>query len=154
MLRVTVELWPGGRERAKRVIATADIARIRDGARADYEVRLAEDLLDGVGVGELATVADYPRWSATVWDLVARCIAASLNGGREELPSRPVTPEVPVHGSLSGTRYVRLREIAEPTRTFFAHNISRSSRPEVIDDPFPMDCAYVHDWEDFLQGRR
>ncbi len=154
MLRVTVELWPGGRHGPKRVIATADIGRIRDGKHADYEVRLTEDLLGGIGVGEIATVAEYPRWSASVWDLVGRCIAASLNGGREELPPRPVAPEVPVHTSLSGTRYVRLREIPEPTRTFFAHNISRSSRPEVSDDPLPLDCAYAHDWQDFLIGRR
>lgn len=152
MLRVTVELLPGGFDSAKRVIATADIARMRDGATADYEVRLREDLL--AGVGERATVANYPRWSASVWDLVARCIATSLNDGREELPSRPVTPEVSVHTSGQGTRYVRLREIPEPARTFFAHNMSRSSRPEVLDDPFPMDCAYAHDWEDFLLGRR
>jgi hypothetical protein len=152
VLRVTVELWPGGREGPKRVIATADIARIRDGEQADYQVRLAEDLLGGIG--EFATVTAYPRWSATVWDLVARCIAASLNRGREELPPRPVTPKVPVHTSLSGTRYVRIREIPEPTRTFFARNLSRSSRPEVLDDPFPTDCAYAHDWQDFLLGRR
>jgi hypothetical protein len=152
MLRVTVELLPGGFDSAKRVIATADIARVRDGATADYEVRLREDLL--AGVGERATVANYPRWSASVWDLVARCIGASLNRGREELPRRPVSPMVPVHTSHSGTRYVRFREIPEPTRTFFAHNIPRSSRPEITDDPFPMDCAYAHDWQDFLLGRR
>lgn len=152
MLRVTVELLPGGFDSIKRVIATADIARVRDGATADYEVRLGEDLL--CAVGERATVTEYPRWSASVWDLVARCIAASLNRGREELPRRPVSPKVPVHTSHSGTRYVRLREIPEPTRTFFAHNISESSRPEVSDDPLPTDCAYGDDWEDFLLGWR
>lgn len=35
MLRVTVELWPGGRESGGHVIATADIGRVRDGAQAD-----------------------------------------------------------------------------------------------------------------------
>lgn len=71
MLKVTVELWPGGRESGRRVIATADIGRIRDGAFADYRVRLEEQLLNGVG--DEAVVADYPRWSASVCDLVARC---------------------------------------------------------------------------------
>jgi len=45
MLRVIVELWPGGRESSKRVIATADIGRIRNGKHADYEVELHEALL-------------------------------------------------------------------------------------------------------------
>ena len=38
MLRVTIELLPGGRETGRRVIATADIARVRGGALADYSV--------------------------------------------------------------------------------------------------------------------
>ncbi len=50
MLRVTVELWPGGRETAKRVIATADIGRVADGAYAYYEAKLTE-----VGVGSIGT---------------------------------------------------------------------------------------------------
>ncbi len=66
MLRVTVELWPGGREAEKRAIATADIGRIRNGALADYEVHLEEGLLGDVG--DIATVREYPRWSASVWD--------------------------------------------------------------------------------------
>lgn len=81
MLKVTVELWPGGRESGRRVIATADIGRIRDGAFADYRVRLEEQFLSSVG--DEAVVADHPRWSVSVWDLVARCLAAALNDGRE-----------------------------------------------------------------------
>ncbi len=95
MLRITVELWPSGRESGCRVIATADIGRIQNGAHADYEVRLDESPLGNVG--DVATVREYPRWSASMWDLVARCIAAALSSGREELPPRPVLPEVPVH---------------------------------------------------------
>ena len=116
MLRVTVELWPGGRESGKRVIATADIGRVRSGALADYKVHLEEMPLGTVG--DNVIVHDYQRWSASIWDMVARCIAVALSGGREELPPRPVTPEVPVH--TSGTvRYVLLNEIPEPARTFF-----------------------------------
>jgi hypothetical protein len=29
MLKVTVEIWPGGRESGRRTLATADIGRIR-----------------------------------------------------------------------------------------------------------------------------
>ena len=151
MLRVTVELWPGGRESGKRVIATADIGRVRSGTHADYEVRLEESPLGDVG--ENATVREYPRWSASVWDLVASSIGAALSGGREELPPRPVLPEVPVHTS-DGLRYVRLREIPEPARMFFQRNIAHSARPVIDDDPEPLDCAYAWDWEDFLCGGR
>ncbi|CAM2191235.1 conserved protein of unknown function [Paraburkholderia kururiensis] len=152
MLRVTVELWPGGRERARRVIATADIGRIKNGAHADYEVRLEEGSLGDVG--DEAVVREYPRWSASVWDLVARCIAASLNGGQEGLPQRPSSPDVPMHTRSDGLRYVRLREIPEPARTVFRRHIEYSTRPAIADDPEPMDCAYAWDWDDFLRGRR
>ncbi|MGF6968775.1 hypothetical protein OKW43_005803 [Paraburkholderia sp. WC7.3g] len=154
MLRVTIELWPGGRESGKRVIATADIARVKNGALADYEVELRESLLDDIGVGEVAHVRTYPRWSASVWDLVGRCIAAALNGGKEELPGRPVLPEVPVHVSRDGRAYVRLREIPEPSRTLFENNLRSSGCPFVLDDPEPRDCAWSHDWQDFLNGYR
>lgn len=151
MLRVTVELWAGGLESARRVIATADIGRKKNGAYADYEVRLEEGSLGDVG--DEAVVREYPRWSASVWDLVGRCIATALNGGREQLPERPVLPEVPVH--TSGTvRYVRLREIPEPARTSFRRNIANSSRPLIEDDPEPFDCAYAWVWDDFLRGER
>jgi len=49
MLRVTVELWPGGMVSGRRVIATADIGRVKNGALADYKVALEEDPLDTVG---------------------------------------------------------------------------------------------------------
>nr|WP_081071676.1 hypothetical protein [Burkholderia cepacia] len=151
MLRVTVELWPGGSESSKRVIATADIGRIKDGKLADYKVYLQEGLLGDVG--DVAYVRRYPRWSATVWDLVVRCLSAALNGGKEKLPERPVLPNVPVH--TSGTeRYVRLSEIPEPANTFFRRNIAFTTCPVIEEDSEPIDCAYASDWEDFLQGRR
>ncbi|MCW0131863.1 hypothetical protein [Burkholderia pseudomallei] len=144
MLRMTIELWPGGRERGKRVIATADIRRVKDGALADYEVELREDLLGDVG--DTVVVRDYPRWSASVWDLFARSAAAALNAGREELPPRPTSLHVPVHvRSTDHVRYVRLEEIAEPTRTFFEHRLAGSGIPA-------HGCAYAHDWLDFLGG--
>ncbi len=52
MLRVTVELWPGGRQDGRRTLATADIGRLRSGTLADYAVKLQEDLPNEVGRGE------------------------------------------------------------------------------------------------------
>lgn len=145
MLWVTVELLPGGRESGKRVIATADIARVEGGALADYRVAL-EDATLGT-VGEPAVVRSYPRWASNVWDLVARCLAASLNQGREALPPRPAQPEVTIRRNDAGLRYVRLDEIPEPARTFFDKALAGSGNPE-------HDCAYAHDWLDFLNGLR
>src|ERR1700676_1449590 len=154
MLKVTVELWPGGRESGRRVIATADIVRIKNGVLADYEEELHEALLEDTGVGEIATVRAYPRWSASVWHLVARCIAAALNGGKEELPERPVLPEVPVHTSADGTPYVRMREIPEPARALFAKNMSSSTCTLIKEDEEPRGGVYAWDCQAFLEGRR
>ncbi|QCP51620.1 hypothetical protein FAZ95_03035 [Trinickia violacea] len=149
MLKVTVELWPNGRESGRRVIATADIGRVADGAHADYKVRLSE-----VGVGTAGTghVRAYPRWSASVWDLVARSIATALGGNADELPPRPTLPDVPLHTTVDGTQYVRLREIPEPARTHFAQRREGSACPLIAEDAEPRGCAYAHDWFHFLQG--
>lgn len=78
----------------------------------------------------------------SVWDLVARSIAAALNDGDEQLPARPTLPEVFVHES-DVLRYVRLREIPEPARTLFRTNLAYSTRHLIEDAPEPMDCAYA-----------
>ena len=67
MLRVTIELLPGGRESERRVIAAANIARVNDGSPgvlADYRVALNDAVLREVG--ERATVRHYPRWAGSV----------------------------------------------------------------------------------------
>lgn len=145
MLRVTIELLPGGRESDKRVIATADIARVSGSSLADYKVALNEAVIGKVG--ESAMVRNYPRWASSVWDLVSRCIVAALNAGREELPPRPTQPEVTIRTNDAGHRYVRLDEIPEPARTFFDQNLTGSAIPD-------HDCAYAHDWFAFVHGQR
>ncbi|MGF6508259.1 hypothetical protein [Paraburkholderia sp. 32] len=148
MLRITIELLPGGQEEGKRVIATADIARASDGptgALGDYRVALSDAILGEVG--EPTVVRRYPRWASSVWDLVARCLATALNQGREALPPRPARPEVTVRTNDAGYRYVRLDEIPEPTRTFFDRKLAGSGIPD-------HGCAFAHDWFDFLNGHR
>jgi hypothetical protein len=149
MLKIVVELWPGGQESGRRVLATADIARMKGGPHADYEVLLQDDVLGEVGLG---TLHEYPRYAASVWDLVARGIAVALDG-REELPPRPQPPNVPVHWS-AGVPYVRMRELPEPAQALFRRNLRFSTMPVIEDDPQPRDCAYAWDWEDFLAGAR
>ncbi|MGF6446485.1 hypothetical protein [Paraburkholderia youngii] len=145
MLRITIELLPGGREDGRQVIATADIARVNSGALADYRVALDDVVLGQVG--ERATVRGYPRWAGSVWDLVARCVAAALNPGREALPPRPAPPQVTVRMNAAGYRYVRLDEIPEPARTYFDRKLAGSGIPD-------HGCAFAHDWFDFLNGQR
>lgn len=149
MLRVTVELLPGGRESGRRVLATAKIGRVKSGTLADYRVALQEDVLGDIAA---ATLHAYPRLSSTIWDLVARAVAVALTG-REELPPRPQPLNVPIHHAGS-TSYVRLREIPEPAASLFKKRIQFSSRPLIEEDSQPMDCAYSWDWLDFLAGRR
>ncbi|MFL9900033.1 hypothetical protein PQR71_18070 [Paraburkholderia fungorum] len=152
MLRVTVELFPGGSENGKRILAHADISNVKSGALASYQVRLCDDVLGDIGT---ALLTEYPRMATTVWDLVGRGIAIALTG-REELPERPLLPDVPVHKS-DGDRpvpYVRYKEIPEPARTLFRRNMRLSTCPVVESDPDPMDCAYLWDWTAFLEGRR
>jgi hypothetical protein len=145
MLRVTIELLPGGRESEKRVIATAEIARLSGEAIADYGVALKDAALGEVG--ERAIVSSYPRWAASVWDLALRGIAAALNHGSETVPPRPERPEVRVYANDDGYRYVRLDEISEPTRTFFDQHLGGSGIPD-------HGCAFSHDWFDFIGGQR
>ena len=149
MLRITVELLPGGRESGRRVLATARIGRLESGTPADYQVELQEDVLGDVGA---ATLRAYPRLSSTIWDLVARAVSVALTG-REELPPRPRPLDVPVHNA-GGISYVRLREIPEPAASLFRKRIKFSTCPLIEEDPQPMDCAYAWDWLDFLDGHR
>ena len=149
MLKVTVELWPGGRESGSRVLATAKIGRVKNGALADYRVELQEDVQGEIGA---ATLDDYPRYASTIWDLVARAVAVALTG-KEELPPRPQQLDVPIH-TVGNTSYVRLREIPEPARSLFQKRIAFSTRPIIDEDPEPMDCAYGWDWRDFRGGGR
>jgi hypothetical protein len=148
MLKVTVELWPGGLENGSRVLATARIGRIKDGSLADYRVELSEEPHGKI----CGTLEDYPRYSVTLWDLVARAVAVALTG-KEELPPRPQQLDVPVRTS-GNTAYVRLREISEPARSLFEKRMTYSTRPVIEEDPQPMDCVYAWDWTDFLAGRR
>ncbi|MFL9910455.1 hypothetical protein [Paraburkholderia sp. RL17-337-BIB-A] len=152
MLRVTVELFPGGSENGKRILAHADISNVKPGALASYRVQLFDDVLGDIGTSLLT---EYPRMATTIWDLVGRGIAVALTG-KEQLPERPLLPDVPVHKSDGdgSVPYVRFAEIPEPARTLFKRRIAFSTCPVIDHDPDPMDCAYLWDWEDFLAGRR
>lgn len=145
MLRVSVELWPEGKKKGSSLLAVADITRTRSGDRSDYAVDLFED---GMWRGASGTVENYPRWSASVWDLVARSIASALSGS-DALPKRPTPVVVPIH-RFDGVSFVRLREIPQPARRHFEQSIQGKKRPVIsgVSDP----CACGWDWFDFING--
>ena len=145
MLKITVSLIPGG-VGSEHKLGELHIANVGGAAHADYEcVLISDDLPEPVR----ATVQRYPRWSATVWDLVARAIATALND-RERLPRRPSLVSVPIH--MDGTlAYVRMAEIPEPVRSIFERRMFGSTVP-VIDGE--KDCVYAWDWQAFIcRGR-
>lgn len=89
MLKVSLHHATPARVSAQNVLGRLDIGYAKLDAIADYKL-----VMTMAGVGELppARVTDYPRWSAGVWDLVARAICVCLN--RREV----------IEGNLTGKR--------------------------------------------------
>lgn len=100
MLRVTVELLPGGDESRRRLLGTATIANVSGGEIADYDVHVTSDDVEGV---RHAVLKRYPRRASSVWDLVLRGICRTLTL-HERLPKRPqpLSRIVPVRTSKTG----------------------------------------------------
>lgn len=145
MLKVTVELLPFGREAGRTVLVSGTISQARSGALADYGVELQNDVGGNLGVG---TICQYPRFSTTVWDLVAKAIAVGL-GGAEELPPRPRPLDITAH-EAGGVEYVRIWELPEPAQTIFRYRLARTTQPVIDSELDPDDCAYASDWQRFL----
>jgi len=152
MLRVTVELVPGGDETRRRVLGTATIENVSGDEIADYDVCVTGDDLDGV---RHAVLKRYPRRASSVCDLVLRAVCRTLML-QERLPKRPqpLSRTVPVHTSKTGIPYVRMRNIPEPARTAFARNMAHSTRPVIEEESNPMGCIYAWDFHDWLAGQR
>ncbi len=149
MLRITVEIFPGGDESRRRELAHADIGNVSMGALSRYVARVYESGIDDVKTAE---ISEYPRWSASVWDLVARCVAKALTG-KEEIPAHPTPLQIPV-SACEGIRYVRHADMPEPARSAFRERMQHSTGPVIAHESDPMGCAYEHDWLDFLRGRK
>ncbi len=143
MLRVTVEIVPGGQESDKRTLAVAEIGNIGGGSFAHYHVEVTDE---APGLKE-AKLDSYPRWSASVWDLVLRCVAKAMYG-KEQLPERPtpVAKLVPIYEDGGLYPYIKQSEIPEPARSEFG------KRTIGFTVPLPGH-AYLQDWLDFLRGR-
>jgi hypothetical protein len=75
MLKVTVHSGLLAARSEANQLAVLDIAYQKKSALADYVVALS---LRGSGEVAPVFVRNYPRWSASVWDLVARALAQTL----------------------------------------------------------------------------
>ena len=149
MLRITVLLIPNGEEANARELARADIGNVSRGALANYRVRVSETNVEG---GKLCSIKEYPRWSASIWDLVLRAIAKAQYG-EEQIPPRPQLLEIPMRRG-DGYSYVRLADIPEPMRTAFSDNLDRRMSGMPPGDGTPGGCAFYVDWRDFQAGER
>ena len=87
MLKITLHYATPATISARNVLGRLDLAYDKLEALADYKA-----LLFTTGMGEHAPIRleAYPRWSASIWDLVARVVHTALNGtetaGVSELP--------------------------------------------------------------------
>lgn len=149
MLRVIVQLIPCGDESRATELARADIGNVSRGAMANYRVRVRETDVEG---GKLGEVKGYPRWSASIWDLVLRMIAKAQYG-EEQIPPRPELLDVSIRRG-DGFAYVRLADIPEPARTAFRDNLDRWRSGVPPGDGTPGDCAFADDWVRFQAGER
>lgn len=145
MLKIVITLVPGGIG-PERHLGELLIGNVSGGMHSDYQC-----VLNGADLPSPlhTTIRRYPRWSATVWDLVARAIAKSLSG-TERLPQRPRTPNVQIHTN-ENIRYVRMAEIPEPARSVFERRMRGSTIPVIEGE---TDCVYAWDWEGFISGGR
>lgn len=161
MLRVTVEILPGGREAGAKTLAVAHIWRkslTKKGA--SYGIRLGAEAPDidhnkqaydkDNRTGELK---NYPRWSASIWDLVARSLQRTLrtNPKQQSMGAFPqsIADVVPVFKS-EGMSYVRFQDMPDFVRPHFEKFMDHKTAPLVEEEADPRGCAFVWDWHSFL----
>jgi hypothetical protein len=84
MLKVTLHAATPRSASARNLLGRLDIGYATLDASADYKA-----VMLSVGVGEHAPVAlkGYPRWSASIWDLVSRVACLSLSHREEVWPA-------------------------------------------------------------------
>lgn len=77
MLRVKLHYGTLAERNEGNLCAVLDIAYAKQGLMSDYLVSLT---VRSGGLTAPAMVANYPRWSGSLWDLVARALGAALYG--------------------------------------------------------------------------
>lgn len=83
MIRVLVEMWPGGSEERKRVLGEAFITNVGGNTTTgDYEVKLMKsaEYATKPGVWKRGRVDGFPRQRLGPWDLLLRALVATVGG--------------------------------------------------------------------------
>lgn len=87
MLRVTVEIWPGGEQLFRRTLAIADIGNVSELAdKSDYAIRVLEGENPVAGTqawSSCGEVLQHPR-NSSVWDLVAKAATWAAEEARKK----------------------------------------------------------------------
>lgn len=158
MLRVTIEILPSGQGKKARVLSVAHIWNKGCSKRGFiYGIRLGQEspaidhqqqAYDAANrTGELR---DYPRWSASIWDLVARGIQRTLRTqtAQQSLGPLPqsIADVVPVYQN-DDIRYVRLQDMPDFVQSHFEAFLANQTVPIIESEGA---CAYVWDWHRFL----
>lgn len=84
MIYIRVELWPGGSEARKSVLAEGTIANITgDGSHADYKFKLLGKNKSPMSGG---FVYDFPRTKLMAWDLLYRVLQEARGNRNGDKP--------------------------------------------------------------------
>ncbi len=83
MLKVSLHFATPATVSPENILGRLDIGYDRLDAMADYKAVLS---ITGEGENAPIQIKDYPRWSASVWDLVARAICKSIHHGEHITP--------------------------------------------------------------------
>src|ERR1700760_1579987 len=91
MLHVSIHAGPLKEVCAGSRLDWLDIGYGRLGSTADYKVALYQ--VDK-GAAPIVQINKYPRWSASIWDLIVRAIAMGLSAAAQN-PQEQFSPHVP-----------------------------------------------------------
>ncbi len=141
MLKVTFHTGALDQANTFNLRAKLDIGYDQLDAVAAYK---AELFRCGIGEGEPIRLGQYPRWSASVWDLVMRVAALGL-WGREEFPEAPV--------ARSGAYMTRMCVIVEHWADGLADRRERIATAEITME-YRRRCVYRCTLWDDMTGER
>lgn len=141
MLKVTLHSSSLEAATAFNMLGKLELGYTRLDALADYK---AELFVCGLGALPLARIENYPRWSASVWDLVLRLVSLSMNQ-REEMPDVP-------SDRRTGAYARQMSAIIEHWADGEATQRARIGTAEIT--MRPRRCSYTCNlWDDMVGGR-
>lgn len=141
MLKVTLHHGPPKRADRHNILGRLDLAYETLDSRANYKARM---FTTGVGEQPEVRIKKYPRWSASIWDLVARAACLSLQG-EESIPDLGLTRR-------RGAFIEDLTAVVEhwPDGEDFRRNTIAEAHVRMRN----RRCHYTATFEDDLAGRR